>query len=90
LLANFTERSQQFNLVISGAFLCKCIIGTQFRQSSFSKLREYFILRLTADAVLILPIVVYYKLRSATYTYNYIIVILTLVISELILLLKNT
>lgn len=39
---------------------------------------------------MILPMIVYYKLRSATYTYNYIIVIITLVVSELIILLKNT
>jgi hypothetical protein len=58
--------------------------------ASFSVLRQYFIIRLAADTVLILPIVVYYKLRSATYTYNYIIVIITLVISELVIMLKNT
>jgi magnesium-transporting ATPase (P-type) len=91
LLANFTERSIQFNIVISAAFLSKCLIGLRFRNiASFSEMRQYFIIRLTVDTVLILPIIVYYKLRSATYTYNYIIVIITLVVSELIIILKNS
>lgn len=91
LLANFTERSQQFNIVISAAFLSKSLIGIQYREkASFSLLRQYFIMRLAADTILILPLVVYYKLFSATYTYNYIIVIITLVLSELVLILKNT
>ena len=71
--------------------MSKCIIGMRYRNiASFSVLRQYFIIRLAADTVLILPIVVYFKLRSATYTYNYIIVIITLVISELVIMLKNS
>jgi predicted nucleic acid-binding protein len=75
--------------VISAAFLSKCLIGSRFRRNSYTLFRDYFILRIVADAAIILPIVVYYKLRSATYTYNYIIVMLTLTLSEIALLLKN-
>jgi hypothetical protein len=57
--------------------------------ASYSMLRFYFIVRLATDTALILPIIVYYKLRSATYTYNYIIVIITLIVSEIVIILKN-
>ena len=53
------------------------------------KLRLYFITRLIVDIVLILPLVIYFKMTSATYSYNYFIVVGVLVLSELIILLKH-
>ena len=90
LLANFTERSIQFNIVISIAFLVKCLIGGKYRNNaSFVRLRLHIITRLAIDICLILPIIFIYKLNSATYTYNYIIVLITLVVSEILVLVKN-
>ena len=90
LLANFTERSVEFNLVIALAFLVKCIIGAQSRQiNSFQALRKLIVLRLIADCFCIMPIIVYYKYLSFTYTYNYIIIIICLCISELVLILNH-
>ena len=91
LLANFTERSIQFNIVVSMAFLVKCIVGGKYRNhASFVRLRLHIITRLAIDICLILPIIFIYKINSATYTYNYIIVIITLVVSEIFVLVKNS
>ena len=57
--------------------------------NSFVTLRHLFIMRLAADTFIILPIIIIYKLSSATYSYNYIIVLIILVISELVIILKN-
>lgn len=90
LMANFTERSVEFNLVVSLAFLLKCLIGAQFRMiNSFQALRKLIVIRLLADCFCILPIIIYYRYFSFTYTYNYVIIIFCLCISELILILKH-
>ena len=68
----------------------KCIVGGKYRNhASFVGLRLHMITRLLIDICLILPIIFFYKIYSATYTYNYIIVIITLVLSEIFVLVKN-
>jgi hypothetical protein len=90
LLSNFSERSIQFNIVISVSFLLKCFIGARYRpHKSFSMLRWYIIMRLFLDLFLIVPVLVYFLVRSSTSAYNLIIVYLILSISELIVILRN-
>jgi len=66
-------------------------VGGKYRNhASFVRLRLHIITRLAIDICLILPIIFIYKINSATYTYNYIIVIITLVVSEIFVLVKNS
>ena len=48
------------------------------------------IIRLLVDIFLIVPAIIYFKLRSSTSAYNFIVVALTLVATELIVVLRNT
>ena len=90
LVANFTARSIRFNITVSAAFLVKCLLGTKFRHhKSFTLFRLFFIQRLLVDVVLILPIVITFKLTSATYSYNYVIVVVVLTLAELAIFLRN-
>ena len=90
LMANFTERSIQFNLVISSSFLVKSCLGMYMRNiKSYKALRKLMIYRLMIDTVVIMPIIGYYQHTSLAYTYNYIIILFCIVISELILILKH-
>ena len=83
LMANFTERSVMFNLVISGAFLSKVMISAHMRSSkSFSVVRKLTVIRLGADC-LILPLLIYFKYFTKAYTYNYFVVLIILALTEL-------
>ena len=65
LLANFTERSITFNIIVSAGFLAKSLIGARYRKrTSFSLLREYVIQRLLMDCVIILPLVAIFAVYS--------------------------
>ena len=90
LLSNAGERSIQFNIVVTGAFLAKSLVGYSIRKfKSFRKLRRYFVMRLSCDAFLILPVCLYYKFTSATSTNNFGIVIAMVILTELFALMRN-
>jgi len=90
LMANFTARSIEFNLVISGLFLLKSIMGARMRHlNSFLVLRKFMAVRLLLDGLLILPVIGYYRYWSVTYTYNYLIVVIVIMITELVLVLNH-
>ena len=89
-MADFTERSVNFNLTVSALFLLKALLAARFRnQKSFSLLRQVFIERLSVDCLVILPSIMAARVTTATFTYNYILVLLILVGSELTILLAN-
>jgi len=67
----------------------KAFLGGRYRHHrSFLKLRLYFVTRLLVDIGLILPLVVVFRISSATYSYNYLIVVGAVVVSELIIVLR--
>ena len=89
LIANFTERSVLFNVVISAAFLSKALISAHMRnQKSFSLVRKLTVIRLGADC-LILPILVYFKYFSKAYAYNFYVVLIIMALTELGYLLNH-
>jgi hypothetical protein len=53
-------------------------------------LRTYFIHRFLVNCMLILPLIVIYQVWSATYTYNLIIVLIVLLLSELAITLGHS
>lgn len=90
LLSNFTERSVVFNIVISSCFLLKALIGAYFRSiKSFRILRKIMNLRLVLDIVLFIPCVFLFLQRSKAYKYNFVIILLSLLASELLIVLNN-
>jgi hypothetical protein len=90
LLSNFSERSIQFNIVVSVVFLIKCFLGARYRpHKSFTMLRWYIIMRFFLDLFLLVPVLAYFLVRSSTSAYNLIIVFLIISISELIVILRN-
>ena len=89
LLADFTARSIQFNIVISLFFLAKVLLSARYRlYKSFTTLRNLVTNRLAIDAIVILPVVALYRARSATSSYNILIVFILLSVSELIILIR--
>ena len=89
MLANFSRRSFKFNLSIAGQFLLKALVGGYWRHlKSYIKFRQYFVIRLGVDIILILPTIIWFQIFSKTFIYNYFIVIITVVVSELALFIK--
>lgn len=90
LISNFTERSVQFNLVICSGFLLKAMAGAYNRQiKSFLKLRKLMVVRMLVNCFVLLPILGYYLYQSRAYKYNFAIIAICIVASELLLILKH-
>lgn len=90
LLADFTKRSIQFNIVSSGLFLLKCLIGARYIASkSYTSLRYLTATRLLVDGLLIMPCIFIYRSYSATSSYNLLMVFFIATVSELFIVLRH-
>ena len=90
LLADFTERSIQFNIVATGVFLFKCIIGTNYRdKKSYTALRNLMVIRLMIDALIVMPLIAFFRKYSATSSYNLLMVFFVTITSQLFVILRH-
>lgn len=78
-----------FNITISVIFFLKCFLGAFYREyRSFTMLREYMINRLLIDALLVMPALIYFRLRTATSSNSEVIVLSITIVSEFFILVR--
>ena len=88
LMADFTERSFQFNVMASCVFLLKCLISAGYRNyKSYSSVRILFAIRLSIDGLIIMPGIYVYRWYTATSSYNILMVFFITTASEAFLVL---
>lgn len=86
--ASLSSRSMAFNVTVSFVLLLKVVAGMcYFKRASHRALRLYFILRLSVDTFVYLPLFYIFRALTAAYTINYFLGLGLLFLSELVLIL---